>query len=94
MIAGVEQGPRSQLGKLGFPVGGCFNADEWTPRELRHSFVSLLSDRGVPLEVISRLVGHSGTAVTEEVYRKQIRPVIQTGAVVMDGIFGADPQRP
>ncbi len=52
------------------------------------------SDRGVPLEVISRLVGHSGTAVTEEVYRKQIRPVIQTGAVVMDGIFGADPQRP
>ncbi len=41
--------------------------DEWTPRELRHSFVSLLSDRDVPLEEISRLVGHSGTAVTEEV---------------------------
>lgn len=54
---------------------------------LRHSFVSLLSDRGVPLEEISRLVGHSGTGVTEEVYRKQIRPMIQTGAVVMDGIF-------
>jgi hypothetical protein len=28
------------------------------------------------------------------VYRKQIRPVTQTGAVVMDGIFGTDPQRP
>ncbi|MFH9332566.1 tyrosine recombinase XerC [Streptomyces althioticus] len=69
------------------------NADEWTPRELRHSFVSLLSDRGVPLEEISRLVGHSGTAVTEEVYRKQIRPVIQTGAVVMDGIFKLAPER-
>lgn len=69
------------------------NADEWTPRELRHSFVSLLSDRGVPLEEISRLVGHSGTAVTEEVYRKQIRPVIQTGAVVMDGIFKREPKR-
>ncbi len=25
--------------------------------------------------------------------RKQIRPVIQTGAVVMDGIFKRDPQR-
>ncbi len=62
--------------------------DEWTPRELRHSFVSLLSDQGVPLEEILWLVGHSGTAVTEEVYRKQIRPVIQTGAVVMDGIIG------
>lgn len=70
------------------------DAAEWTPRELRHSFVSLLSDRGVPLEEISRLVGHSGTAVTEEVYRKQIRPVIQTGAVVMDGIFGADSRQP
>ncbi|MFD7791070.1 tyrosine recombinase XerC [Streptomyces sp. NPDC059759] len=69
------------------------NADEWTPRELRHSFVSLLSDSGVPLEEISRLVGHSGTAVTEEVYRKQIRPVIQTGAVVMDGIFKQAPKR-
>ncbi|WP_407837967.1 tyrosine-type recombinase/integrase [Streptomyces sp. DSM 116496] len=65
------------------------DAAEWTPRELRHSFVSLLSDSGVPLEEISRLVGHSGTAVTEEVYRKQIRPVIQTGATAMDGIFGA-----
>lgn len=67
--------------------------EEWTPRELRQSFVSILSDRGIPLEEISRLVGHSSTAVTEEVYRKQIRPVIQTGATAMDGIFGADPNR-
>ncbi|GGX50027.1 hypothetical protein GCM10010321_78800 [Streptomyces chartreusis] len=69
------------------------SADEWTPRELRRSFVSLLSDRGVTLGEISRLVGHSGTAVTEELYRKQIRPVIQTGAVVMDGIFQQGPER-
>ena len=32
---------------------------EWTPREMRRSFVSVLSDAGVPLEEISRLVGHS-----------------------------------
>jgi hypothetical protein len=66
----------------------------WTPRELRHSFVSLLSDRGVPLEEISRLVGHSSTSVTEDVYRLQIRSVVQTGAVAMDGIFGAGPKDP
>ncbi|SDL59696.1 Site-specific recombinase XerD [Nonomuraea maritima] len=60
---------------------------EWTPRELRHSFVSLLSDNGIPIEEISRLVGHSSTAVTEAVYRKQIRPVLQEGAVAMDRIF-------
>ncbi|MHA6796426.1 site-specific integrase [Pseudonocardia bannensis] len=59
----------------------------WTPRELRHSFVSLLSESGVPLEQISRLVGHSGTAVTEAVYRKQLKPVLDEGATAMDDLF-------
>jgi integrase len=35
---------------------------DWAPRELRHSFVSLLSDRDIPIEDISRLVRHSNTA--------------------------------
>jgi integrase len=61
---------------------------EWTPRELRHSFVSLLSDAGVPVEEIARLVGHSSTTVTETVYRKQLRPVLTGGAQVMDTLFG------
>ena len=65
------------------------DASEWTPRELRHSFVSVLSDAGVPLEQISRL-GHSGTTVTELVYRHQLRPVLQTGATVMDQLFNAN----
>ena len=30
------------------------DASEWTPRELRHSFVSVLSDAGVPVEQISQ----------------------------------------
>ncbi|MFC5825688.1 tyrosine-type recombinase/integrase [Nonomuraea insulae] len=64
------------------------NPKEWTPRELRHSFGSLLSDNGLPLEEISRLVAHSSTATTEAVYRKQIRPVVQSGAVA-NRIFGS-----
>jgi site-specific recombinase XerD len=59
----------------------------WTPRELRHSFVSLMSDAGVPLEAIARLVGHRSMAVTETVYRKQLRPVLTSGAEVMDTLF-------
>jgi integrase len=59
----------------------------WTPRELRHSFVSLLSDAGVPVEDIARLVGHRSTTVTETVYRKQLRPVITEGSQVMDTLF-------
>jgi len=67
------------------------NEKDWIPRELRHSFVSLLSDHGVSLEQIADLVGHSGTSITEKVYRHQLRrPVLLGGAVVMDRIFVAD----
>lgn len=66
---------------------------EWTPRELRHSFVSLLSDSGVPIEHISRLVGHKGTGVTELIYRHQITPVMVEGATAMNDLFPTDPDR-
>ena len=66
------------------------NEKEWTPRELRHSFVSLLSDSGMSLEQIADLVGHAGTSVTEKVYRHQLRPVLLSGARAMDEIFGPD----
>ena len=56
----------------------------WTPRELRHSFVSLLSSSGMPIEDIAHLVGHANTRVTELVYRKELRPVLTRGAVAMD----------
>lgn len=60
---------------------------EWTPRELRHSFVSLLSASGLRIEDIAGLVGHQGTRVTEQVYRHELRPIIQTGATAMDALF-------
>lgn len=59
----------------------------WTPRELRHSFVSLMSSTGVPIEDISHLVGHASTRVTELVYRKELRPVLTRGASAMDTLF-------
>jgi integrase len=81
--ANVRRGFRRIVGAAGL------DATQWTPRELRHSFVSLLSDEGVPIEQIARLVGHSGgSKVTESVYRKQLRPVIDDGATVMDRVFG------
>jgi integrase len=61
--------------------------DGWTPRELRTSFVSLMSHHGVSIEEIARLVGHSSTRTTEVVYRRELRPVIRTGAEIMDEIF-------
>jgi integrase len=85
MCAGTSAAPLASVPGL--------NPEEWTPRELRHSFVSLLSDAGVPIEDVSRLVGHSSTSVTELVYRHQIRPVIQSGAMIMDRLFGSPGRR-
>jgi integrase len=60
---------------------------EWVPREMRHTFVSLLPARGVPVEAIALLAGHNQTATTELVYRHQIVPALTRGAEVMDQIF-------
>ena len=60
----------------------------WVPRELRHTFVSLLSAHGVPVEAIALLAGYQQTATTELVYRHQIVPALTRGAEVMDQIFG------
>ena len=61
--------------------------DGWTPRELRTTFVSLMSHQGVSIEEIARLVGHATTRTTEIVYRRELRPVITTGAESMDQLF-------
>jgi integrase len=57
-----------------------------------HSFVSMMSYQcvsyqGVPVEEIARLAGHASSRTTEVVYRRELRPVIITGAEIMDQIF-------
>jgi integrase len=82
---GTDMHPANVRRALGLVPG--IKPGDWTPRELRHSFVSLLSDRGIPIETISMLVGPSGTTVAELAYRHQIRPVIQTGALAIDDVY-------
>jgi integrase len=41
----------------------------------------------VSIEEIARLVGHASTRTTEIVYRRELRPVITTGAEIMDELF-------
>lgn len=58
----------------------------------RAAFVRLLlSDARVPIDEISRLRDHSGTTVTELVYRHRLRPLIETGTTIMDDLFGTAP---
>lgn len=63
--------------------------EEWTPQELRHSFVSLQSSAGISIEDIAHLVGHMNTRTTEKVYRKELLPVLRRGAKMMDDLFKA-----
>jgi integrase len=62
--------------------------NRWKVRELRHSFVSILSDGDVSVERLADLVGHSTPNTAQTVYRHQIRPVIVHGAEAMDAVFG------
>jgi len=46
-----------------------------------------MSASGAPIEQIARLVGHTTTSTTEEVYRKQIDQVAMRGPEAMDDIL-------
>ena len=85
--ANVRRGFRALCQRAG--IGG-----SWSPRELRHTFVSLMSESGIAVEEIARLAGHSSSRTTEVVYRHELRPVITTGADAMDKMFDRMMGRP
>ena len=57
---------------------------DWQPRETRHSFVSIASDNGVPVEDIADAVGHVNSNVTRAVYRHQIADTVTRAPAAMD----------
>lgn len=79
--ANVRRDLRAVVVKAGVP-------GVWTPREFRHTFVSLMSDQGASEELIADLVGHKRTSTTRTVYRHQLRPVVTKGAELLDDAFG------
>jgi integrase len=58
-----------------------------TPHELRHSAASILSDQGVPLELIADLPGHKDTTMVSRVYRHRVRPLANAAVEVMGRLF-------
>jgi len=43
-----------------------------------------MSAGGAAVERIAHVVGHSDTSTTERIYRHELRPVVQSGAVFMN----------
>ena len=61
----------------------------WRPHELRHSAASLLSEPGVPLEVVADVLGHDGTRMTALVYRHAVSPTVGAAVAPMESLFGS-----
>lgn len=55
---------RKYLGELSERVIG----RKITPHALRHTTASLLIADGIPLEVVSRMLGHDGSRITKQIY--------------------------
>ncbi len=57
-----------------------------TFHDLRRSCGTLLAQHGVPLHVISRILGHSSTTVTEKVYAHLQVEQLREGMSVLTGL--------
>lgn len=57
-----------------------------TPHALRHTHVALLAENGIPLEVISRRLGHADSGVTRDIYFHVTKRLEQADADLIRGI--------
>jgi integrase len=56
---------------------------KWHPHELRHSAASLMLAKGVPLQVVSEVLGHSSIRMTADVYGHVLQPQRREAAKAM-----------
>ncbi len=58
------------------------------PHKLRHTAVSLMLDKGVPLDVVSKVVGHSSIRTTADLYQSLLDGGREAAADAMDSALG------
>lgn len=62
----------------------------WHVHERRHSAASIMLAAGVPLEVVSKVLGHASIRITADVYGHVMEPQRQQAADMMGAVlFGA-----
>ena len=59
------------------------------PTRLRHTWVSLLSKEGVPVDVISKQAGHASVAFTLDIYSHMIDSAERKAADAVDEVMRA-----
>ncbi len=60
---------------------------KWHPHELRHSAASLMLSAGVPLQVVSDVLGHSSIRMTADVYGHILQPQREDAASALAGVL-------
>jgi integrase len=68
--------------------GAALPGKDWTTYELRHSFVSLVSDQLGDLRKVADLAGHADTKTTEG-YRHTVRAALPHAVDAWDRCWGA-----
>ena len=63
---------------------------DWHLHELRHSAASLMLAMGVPLQVVSEVLGHASIRMTADVYGHILEPDRQAAAEVMGSLLWPD----
>ena len=61
---------------------------DWHIHELRHSAASFMLTKGVPLEVVADILGHSSIRITKDTYGHLTTERLKVGAAAMDSLFG------
>lgn len=56
----------------------------------RHTCATLLLDQGVPLEVVSAVLGHAGLAITADIYARPTMDAKRRGLIVIASSLGAN----
>jgi integrase len=64
---GTPIDPRN-LGRTLDALGRQAGLGHWTVHELRHTAASMMLARGIPLHVVSEVLGHAGIGITKDVY--------------------------
>lgn len=59
-----------------------------TSHDLRHAHASYLIDSGVPITVVSAVLGHSNASITMAVYAHKLKGSHEQVAAIMDGLAG------
>lgn len=59
----------------------------WHPHDLRHSGASLMLAQGVPLHVVSEVLGHASIAITKDVYGHLVEGDKRRAAESMSSLF-------